>query len=58
MCYEKCPKYYYYDSNNTYQCADVCPTEYNKFIQAKNRCIDDCKKDNKYKYESLQRICR
>ena len=28
-----------------------CPEEYNKLIQNKSKCIDDCKKDYTYKYE-------
>ena len=52
-CYQKCKYNYYYDSNNTYQCTseDYCPTNYNKLIVAKTRCIEDCKNDNIYKFE-------
>ena len=53
ICYKKCPFNYYYDSNNQYQCTDDtnCPNIYNKFVEEKKRCIDDCKKDNIYKYQ-------
>ena len=53
-CYKKC-QYYYYDSNNnnTYNCTseNSCPQYYNKLILSKGRCIDECNKDNIYKYE-------
>ena len=52
-CYKKCEYYYYYDSNNTYYCTitNSCPQDYNKLISSKGRCIDECNKDNIYKYE-------
>ena len=52
-CYKKCTYKYYYDSNNKYTCTtdDNCPTDLPKLISEKNRCIDECKKDNLYKYE-------
>ena len=52
-CYEKCKYYYYIDELNNYHCTEKysCPEEYNKIIQGKNKCIDDCKKDNIYKCE-------
>ena len=28
-----------------------CPKEYNKFISAKKQCIDECSKDDIYKYQ-------
>ena len=55
-CYQICPNsnYYYYDSYKKYQCTEDnnCPTNFNKLIRAKNRCIDECKNDNIYKYEN------
>ena len=33
-----------------------CPDEYNKLIKEKNKCIDECNKDNIYKYE-YNNIC-
>ena len=52
-CYEKCNYKYYYDSDNKYQCTteDKCPDNYNKLVENKKRCIDECKNDNIYKYE-------
>ena len=52
-CYEKCKYYYYFVSSNNYYCTEneKCPVEYSKIILEKKRCIDDCSKDNIYKYE-------
>ena len=56
ICYKNCDyNKYYYDSrnNNKYTCTNEenCPEEFPKFISSKNRCIDDCKNDNIYKYD-------
>ena len=32
-------------------CENKCPLDYNKLIPEKNECIDNCTKDNEYKYE-------
>ena len=51
-CYQECGTFYYYlDGDNNYSCTQNCPTKYNILITAKNKCIDQCKNDNKYKYE-------
>ena len=52
-CYKICNYYYYFDSSNAYYCTntDNCPINYDKKIIFKKRCIDDCSKDNKYKFE-------
>ena len=52
-CYEKCQIYYYFDEFNNYKCTQnyECPQKFNKLIIEKNKCIDDCKNDNIYKYE-------
>ena len=50
-CYEKCEHYYYFDESNEFHCVETCPKEYNKLIIDKNKCIDDCKNDDIYKYE-------
>ena len=52
-CYKKCDHFYYFNESDQYECtqAGVCPSGYSKFISQKNRCIDDCKKDDIYKYE-------
>ena len=57
-CYEKCEYYYYFDDFNNYICLEErnCPQNYNKLIKEKNKCIDDCKKDDIYKYE-YNNIC-
>ena len=53
-CYLNCnDNYYYFDSNNIYKCTTTkqCPDGQNKLIRDKNKCIDSCIKDNKYKIE-------
>ena len=52
-CYEICDYYYYFNESNNYHCTqnEECPTERNKLILEKNKCIDECKNDNIYKYE-------
>ena len=52
-CYENCPFYHYYDSFNLYQCTEEykCPIGHNKLIIEKNKCIEDCTKDDIYKIE-------
>ena len=52
-CYQLCDYYYYFDETNQYICTptESCPTNYNKLIIQKCKCIDDCKNDNEYKYE-------
>ena len=61
-CYNKCEYYYYFNkSNNNYICTEnnKCPEEY-KLIKQKNKCINECKYDNIYKFEynfSCYEIC-
>ena len=52
-CYESCKYYYYFNSTNNYECTSTknCPYNYSKLIKEKNQCIDNCTKDEKYKYE-------
>ena len=50
-CYEKCNLNYYFDESGQYHCEQSCPQQYNKLITDKNKCIDDCKKDDDYQYE-------
>ena len=52
-CYPKCPFNYYYDLNNNYQCTveNKCPGQFNKYIEEKKRCIDECKNDNIFRFE-------
>ena len=57
-CYKQCEFYYYFNEQNRYQCTEnkSCPENFNKLIIDKNICIDECKKDNIYKYE-YNNIC-
>ena len=50
-CYEKCDYYHYFDDTNAFHCTDdnTCPDNY-KLIEDKNKCIDNCKNDNIYKF--------
>ena len=52
-CYRNCTFNYYFDNENNYICTnnEQCPDEYNKYIEEKKRCIDECSNDNVYKYE-------
>ena len=52
-CYEKCEYYYYFDEYNKYQCTELCPSNFNKLIINKNKCIDECENDDIYKYEYI-----
>ena len=51
-CYEKCEYFYYFDSLNNYKCTNKskCPQMFNKYFENKNKCIDECKNDFKFKY--------
>ena len=57
-CYQQCENYYYFDDSNNFYCTNnlKCPDNYNKLIKEKNKCIDDCSKDDIYKYEK-NNIC-
>ena len=50
-CYNKCKTYYYFDESNEYHCAETCTGKYYKLIREKSKCIEDCNKDDLYKYE-------
>ena len=52
-CYEICPFYYYFDYEQNYFCTKEkkCPETFNKAIDEKNKCVDNCQLDNKYKFE-------
>ena len=53
-CYKNCSFYYYFDNNRNYFCTNEEKCDniiFNKLIEQKKKCIDSCKKDNKYKYE-------
>ena len=51
-CVLKCKYYYYYTDSGIYKCTGdpYCPDDYNYLIKNKNKCTNDCKKDNIYKY--------
>ena len=57
-CYQKCEYYYFFDEFNNYTCTEdyICPEQYNKLIEEKKRCIDECENDNIYKNE-YKNIC-
>ena len=53
-CYEYCHNNTYIEINDTYLCLEepICLGDKNKLIPGKNNsCIDNCKNDDKYKYE-------
>ena len=52
-CYQKCDYYFYFNKNNEYICTNskLCPIQYNKLVEEKNKCIDECKNDEEYIYE-------
>ena len=52
-CVVKCAYYYYYNIYEKYKCTSSfqCPDEYSLFIQNKKKCIDNCSKDDIYKYQ-------
>ena len=55
-CYEICNYYHYFDESNKFYCVETCPKKYNKLIINKKKCIDDCKKDDTFKYD-FNNIC-
>ena len=57
-CYEKCTFYYYFNETKDYICTEDnnCPSNYNKLIIEKKKCIEKCENDSKYKYE-YDNIC-
>ena len=52
-CVPKCIYYYYFSLYNIYSCTSnfQCPEEFRLLIRNKNKCIDNCSKDNIYKYQ-------
>ena len=49
-CFHKCDYYYYFNEDNQYTCTEsnICPTQYNKLVEEKNKCIDECMNDDTY----------
>ena len=53
-CYQICEYYSYYNTfNKKNYCTfdNSCPKDFNKLILDKRKCINDCTKDNEYRYE-------
>ena len=52
-CVTECKYYYYFNYLGQYKCTvyPQCPEEAKLFIKEKNKCLDDCLKDNDYKYQ-------
>ena len=52
-CFKKCEHYFYFNESNQYTCTElnVCPTQYNKLIEGKKKCVDECINDDEYKCE-------
>ena len=52
-CITQCKYYYYFTYYGQYKCTEYpqCPEEAKFLIKDKNKCLDDCIKDNDYKYE-------
>ena len=52
-CYKICEFNYYFNENEQYVCteSDACPSKFEKLIESKKKCIDDCKKDDEYLYD-------
>ena len=52
-CVKKCRYRYYITPYNQYKCSEVeqCPEEANLYIRNKNKCIENCVLDDKYKYQ-------
>ena len=52
---DSCEDGYYLKNYQCLNCTEsnckTCPNGYNKLITNKNKCIDDCKKDENYQYE-------
>ena len=51
-CYKNCSYYYYFNNSHGYCTEDEkCPENKRKLIKEKGECIEDCSKDDIYKYE-------
>ena len=52
-CIVKCPYYFYLTIYGQYKCSKLplCPDDYYLLIKDKEKCIEDCKKDDEYKYQ-------
>ena len=52
-CLTECRYYYYISYTGLYKCTTypMCPDEAKFFIKGKNKCLDDCIKDDVYKFK-------
>ena len=52
-CYKICEYFYYIDDSNEYQCTALneCPSNRNKLIEEKKKCVPNCRDDNTYQFE-------
>ena len=52
-CYPICQYNYYFDEDDKHHCTinENCPADYGILISQKKKCIDQCEKDNIYKYD-------
>ena len=52
-CVKKCKYKYYFTSYGQYKCTETeqCPSEANLLIKEKNKCIENCILDDKYKFQ-------
>ena len=55
-CYEYCDDFFYIEEKK-YYCKEkpACNASYFKYIEDKNRCIEECSKDPEYKYQYKKR---
>ena len=52
-CYKQCQYYYYFNSENQYNCTEnnICPNEFKILIEELKKCVNNCGNDDFYKYE-------
>ena len=52
-CFPKCNYYYFFNKYNIFTCTSTfkCPDEEKLLIRNKGKCIDNCQKDEDYKYQ-------
>ena len=55
-CYPICNDFFYFDESNIFHCVTGCPEQFNKIINEKKKCINECKNDDTYSYE-YNNIC-
>ena len=57
-CYRECIYFFYFNETDQYVCTEsnICPSPYNKLIEEKKKCIDECKKDDEFSF-NFNNIC-